>query len=361
MPILPAPRARTRRPSGHFALVALAAIASGCALQDLTDVPAWDLRFNIPSQSTSISVGTMLPSGVSIKSDSTAFLVSVNGTSFNRVLSTVCAACVPLNGLSVPKPAFNFTANSTTALPSDVTSATLAGGTIAVAVQNGLTFDPIAIAGAATQGHLLIVVTDAANRQLARDSVNGATTTLAAGATLNRTLTLAPGALTGPLTVTATLNSPAGGNVTMDVSRSVTVTGTPQNIAVSGASVSVTNKTISSSNLSFDLSGLDASISDRMAGAIVQLTITNPFAVTGTMTVRLTAPGVSITKTVALATGTSSPTITLTANEARSIAGKNVSVSITGPVSASAPISVAPRDKVTVNTRIEATINVGGN
>lgn len=357
----PVPLTKTRRPLRSLVLLALAVVISGCAIKDLTSVPEWDLRFNIPTQSTTISVGTMLPSGVSIKSDSTAFLVSVSGTSFNRVLSTVCATCVPLNGLVVPKPAFSFTANNTTALPSDVASATLASGTIAVTVQNGMTFDPISITGAATQGHLLIVVTDAANRQLARDSVNGATTTLAAGSTLNRTLTLAAGPITGPLTVTATLNSPAGGNVTMDVSRSVTVTGTPQNIAVSGAAVTVSNKNINTSNMSFDLSGLDASIADRMAGAIVQLAITNPFAVTGNLTVRLVASGVNITKTVALATGSSSPTISLTAAEARSIAGKNVSVSITGPVSASAPITVAPRDKVTVNTRIEATINVGGN
>lgn len=340
----------------RIAPLAIAGLLGACALKDLTDPPNWDLQLNVPTKSTTISVGTMLPTGVSIIADSSAFTVSVGSTSFNRLLGPVCAECVPLNGLTAPKPAFSFSANNATNLPSDVSTATLTAGTIAIVIQNGFGFDPINVAGAATPGTLVTIATDANNRQLAKDSVNGATTSLAANGTLNRTLTLSAGALKGPITITSTVNSPAGSATLINTAQQLTVTGTPQSITVSGAQVTVTNKNVSTSATEFDLSDLDSAIRDRLAGGKLLMSINNPFAVAGTLTVRFQGGTANVTKTLALATGTTTPTVEFTQSEIRSMTGNKLALTITGPVSSSAPIAVAPRDKISVTTRLELTI-----
>lgn len=341
-------------------VVALATVTllSACALKDLTDPPNWDLSLNIPAKGTAISVGTMLPSGVSIKSDSTAFTVSVSGASVVRTLGSVCAACVPLNGLSAARPAFNFTAGTTTNLPTEVTTAVLSSGTMSLAIVNGFGFDPL---GGSASGFMVTTVTDANNRQLAKDSINGAVTSVPANGTVNRTLTLAPGTIKGPLTISSTVTSPAGAAVTINTAQTITVTGTPQNINVSTASVTVSNKTVSTSASEFDLSGIDSGVSDRMQSGSLLLTINNPFAVTGTLTVLLQGGGVSVTKALALTSGTSTPTIVFTKAEIRSLAGKKLNLTINGPVNAGAAITVAPKDKVTVDTRLLVSLTTEAN
>lgn len=355
-PASPRPAALARRPLRHVAVVAIAGTLGACAISDLTNPPNWDLRINIPSKTTSIGVGSMLPAGVTIATDSNSFRVTVAASAVIRDLASSCAACVPLNGLTAPKPAFTFTATNTTVLPADISTATLASGTIALAIVNGFGFDPINVAGAATAGTLVITATDANNRQLAKDSINGATTSLAANSTLNRTLTLAAGSLRGPITISASVNSPAGGSILVNTAQVLRVTGTPQNIAVSSAAVTITNKTISTSATELDLSDLDDAFRDRLLGGQIKLTITNPFSVAGNLAVRFQGTGVDFTKSLALAAGNSAPTITLSQTEIRSLTGKVVSLTITGPVTSATAVTVAPKDKVTVVTRIEVTI-----
>ncbi|MBX9929158.1 MAG: hypothetical protein K2X99_09625 [Gemmatimonadaceae bacterium] len=337
--------------SRALATVAAAGLLGACALQDLTDPPNWDLGLNIPAKSTTIAVSTMLPTGVSMSSDNAAFIVSVSSANVMRTLAQVCTDCGPLNGLSAAKPAFNFSANTTTALPSDVTTATLASGTLAIAIQNGFGFDPLGAAGA-----MVITVTDANNRQLAKDSISGAGV-IPASSTINRTMTLAAGSLRGPLTITATVNSPAGAAVTINTAQQITVTGTPQNIRIADATVAVSNKTISTSATELDLSDIDSAIRDRLLGGKLLLAINNPFAVSGNLSLRLQGGSANILKSLALTGGISSPSIEFTQSEIRALMGNKINLTISGPVNSAAPISVNPSQQVKVDTRMELTVS----
>jgi hypothetical protein len=351
------PATEARRAASRLAVLGVAALVGGCAVMDLTDPPSWDLRINIPSKTTSISVGTFLPAGVTIPPDSSTFRVTIAPTTVRQTLGEACGGCTGANGLVIPKPAFTSTQSTSTALPGDVGSAALASGSIAIAIANGFGFDPLAVAGAATSGTMVITVTDGAGRQLAKDSLNGATSSLAGGTTVNRTLALAPGTLRGPITISSTLASPAGGPVTINTAQTFAVTGTLANVAVSSASVTVTNKTVSSSATELDLRDLDSEIRDRLQSAKLLLTVTNPFGVTGALTVRLQGATTNISKALTLATGNSAPTIEFTKSEARSLVGQLLNVTITGPVSAATAVTAAPRDKVSVASRLEITIS----
>lgn len=329
-------------------------LAGGCAAADLTDMPNWDVALNVPVKGTAIAVATLLPTGVTVRQDSAAFTVTVGGTSLSRTLGQVCPECNALNGTTAPRPAFTFSAVSTTALPADLASATLAGGAISVTVLNGFGFDPL---GGSAAGALVLTVTDGANRVLARDSLNGATFAVPAAGVVNRTLTLAPGAVRGPLTVTAAVASPAGTPVVINTAQAFSVLGTPQGIAVSDASVTVAAKTINTGASAFDLSGLDEGIRNRLLGGTMRLAVTNPFGVTGNLTLAITGPGVAISKPLALATGTSAPSITFSQQELRAMAGQNLALTLSGPVSAAAAVRVAPRDRAAVTARLELTLS----
>lgn len=350
------PAARVRRASYKMAPLAAVLLVGACAVMDLTDPPDWDLRLNIPSETITIGVGTFLPSGVTIAPDSSSFRLTVPVTTVSQTLGTACSSCVPSNGATVPKPAFNVAQTSTSTLPADVTTATLASGTIALSIVNGFGFDPLAVAGAATSGTLVIVVTDANNRQLAKDSLNGATTSMAAGSTLNRTLTLSPGPIRGPISIASTLVSPVGGPVLINTAQTFSVTGTPTNIAVSNASVTVTNKNVSSST-ELDLRELDSEVRERLQNAKLLLTVANPFGVTGNLTVRLQADQAILFKSFALANGTSTPSLEFTKEEARALTSRLVFLTISGPVSSATPVTAGPRDKVNVVTRLEVTMS----
>ncbi len=343
-----------QRRRGAVPLVLLVATLGGCSATELTDPPNWDVAFNFPVKGTSISVGSLLPAGVTIRQDSGAFMVAVPGVSIQRTLGAVCPECAPINGLTAPRPAFAFSATTTAALPADVATATLAGGSLAVTILNGYGFDPLGGSGA---GAMVITVTDAGNRLLARDSVNGATLSMPAGGVATRTLTLAPGPVRGPLTVAATVTSPQGAPVVINTAQALTILGTLQDVAVSDASVTVAAKAINTSASTFDLSGIDATIRDRLLGGALRLSVANPFGVTGALSLTLAGGGVTVTKPLALAAGTSTPSIAFSQQELTSMAGKNLALTLTGPVSASAAVRVTPRDRVTVGARLEITMS----
>lgn len=344
-----------RRRMAHLAVALAAALpAAGCAAADLTDAPSWDVALNLPVKGTSLSVGALLPAGVTIRQDSAAFTVTVPGTSVARTLGTVCAECVALNGVTAPRPALAFTTAASAALPADVATATLAAGTLSVTILNGFGFDPL---GGSAAAALVITVTDAANRVLARDSVNGAAAAIPAAGVLNRMLTLAPGAVRGPLTVATTLAAPAGAPALINTAQAFTVLGSVQNLSVSDVSVTVAGRTVSSGASAFDLSGLDAGIRDRLQGGALRLSITNPFGVTGNLSLTLTGGGVNIAKPLPLAAGASSPTLSFSQQELRAMAGQNLTLTLAGPVSAAAAVRVTPRDRAAVGARLELTLS----
>lgn len=322
-----------------------------------TDVPKWDMTWSVPSKSTSIGVTSMLPSGVSAQGNS--FYVNMNGISIMRSLGQDCSACQAADGLTIPKPAFTGTGTGTVTLPSNVLSAALSGSTLSVAIQHTFGFDPLRPSATAT-GWIRMVVTSG-GVVIGKDSINGATTALPNGQIILRTI-----ALTGTISatdgvvLTTTIDSPAGDPVQMIANRTMIFAVQTPSLAVSSAQVKLTNQTVNASATSLDLSGVDGTIRDRAMGGTLFLTIANPFAVTGALTLNFAGSSPAVSKSINLTSGNSTPSVTFTADELKALLGKNINLTVTGTVSGN-PVSVQPSQVVTVGTRLQVTLNSASN
>jgi hypothetical protein len=343
-----------RQSAAALGVVTLAALAA-CDVP--TAVPKYDTEWNVPAKSTTISVNSLLPSGVTATSDNSAFQVSVSpsATSITRQLSQDCSACALANGQTVPKPAFVGGGSSTVALPSNVTSATLVRDTLTLTVANGFNFDPIR-PSASGRGYLTITVASG-QVVVGRDSIDGATTALPAGTSIVRTIPLT-GAVAGAsgLQVSTTLNSPAGDPVTMDASRSITVSGTVGQVYVSSAQVSLAGQSVSAPGTDLDLTSVSSSIRDRAGAGSLLLSVDNPFGVTGTLGVTIAAGATTLYKSVALASGVSAPVIQFSSSELQQLLGQHLSISFDGSVSG-ASVTVQPGQAVSVSSRLQIALN----
>ena len=346
------------------AAVLFSAVACGIPTS-VPDSPIIDLRWVVPSQSARFTVDNLLPSGVTIiVPDSSGFTIAAAAAAVTRTLSQDCNACVALNGLNAPKPAFLANASAGTSLPTDIAAATLVSGSLQVVVQNNYTFDPLRPnpTVGSPNGYAVITVSNG-NNVIGRDSVNGATTPLPAGTTLTRTIPVS-GAVSGtqPLTVAMVLNSPAGENRFIDASKTITVTATPSGLKVANVSVNVVNKKVNSST-TIDLAGVDSSITNHVQGGSLIVALVNPFTVAGNLTMNLTPSGggLTITKTIALAAGNSTPPpIPFTKDELRSLLGHTVAVTYTGKMNSATPVNVSPKQVVVVTTKLDLNLTLGG-
>ena len=142
---------------------------AACDLPIPTSAPSYDTEWNIPGKSTTISVNTLLPGGVTATSDNSAFQIAVSPSTstFTRHLGQDCPACGLANGVTVPKPAFSGGGSENFALPATMSSATLVKDTLRVAVRNGFNFDPIR-PSASARGYVVIRVTSGGDRDRSR-------------------------------------------------------------------------------------------------------------------------------------------------------------------------------------------------
>ena len=173
-------------------LIVLAAL-SGCDVP--TDLPIFDVRWVIPVEETSISVVELLPAtGVIISGGN--FVVDADTVFLNETLGSLCAACVDSGGFAVPKPVFDAVFTQTGNLATDVESVQLVSGSISLAIQNDLGFDPIRPA-AGSPGTMTVTIydVDASGRPLSQVTLDGniLTDSLPNGALTTILLNLAPG------------------------------------------------------------------------------------------------------------------------------------------------------------------------
>src|SRR5205814_5094679 len=156
--------------------------------------PILEQTWSLPTSSSHISVGKIVPNNVAIYStpgsnppDSTAFLLNINNVVFARRVGDDCFQCQSLNGTNATKPAFILVAGSSSPLGTDVLSGAMLGATVNYSVVNNLSFDPIRVRALTdpTQGYLIVLV-HSGSLVLGRDSLNGATTAFPAGSTLSR-------------------------------------------------------------------------------------------------------------------------------------------------------------------------------
>ena len=354
--------------------------AAGCALalaacEVPTSLPIWDTVWQVPADSAEVSVASLLPASVSVVDMGggvQAFSLALPAAGISTTLGTVCPGCAAANGARVPKPAFTLVDSATVALPSDVASADIVGGTIDYTITNGFSFD--ALNPSATSSGWVRIRVRAGATTLASDSVSGPGLTLPTNVARQRSMAMtaspaAPVRLASPLKVDITLFSPAGDSVTINTNERFSVSATANNLRISQASIAVPAKTIPAQSDTVDLSSLKDMTTGSISGGAVIISIQNPFAVQGSIGVDLTAPnGAHVAKSLTLPLGgAGTPAaklrLALTASEINSLVGeKNVGIALTGGVNApSGAITVTPTQKIVFNTMVEATITAGGN
>lgn len=336
-----------------------ALLLAGTAACDIpTESPTWDTLWVVTGDSVAIGAASFFPSGVTDAAGGGAFALTLPTVTFQRTLGEMCgAACQAANGLTAPKPAFTASFSTTLALPAEVVSASVAGGRIDVRLSHNFGFDPIRPGGTA-RGYLKLVASSGGTT-LAADSVGGDATPFAPNTTLSRTLTLAPGTASGPVTLTVTVGSPAGGAVRIDTNQRLAVTATPADVRATQAQVRVANtRTITGGTV--ELGTRDDS--DRIEGAAIVVEAENPLAVTGTLNlVFRTTGGQVITKSLPVGSGRTTGRVALTAEETRAVF-QDPATTLTASANLAAPsgvVTLRPDQAVRVRSRLELTIRAG--
>jgi hypothetical protein len=366
----------------------LLGLTSGVAACDVasfvTDpkAPIFEQTWNLPMENVSMSVGSLLPTGVTIYStpgsnpeDSSAFLVDIATVGITRRVGNDCAQCETLNGTNAFKPAFVLAAGNSQALPANMISGAILGGEVTVTLTNNMSFDPLRPRALSNppQGFMLIVIRSG-SLVLGRDSVNGdmPNGVFPQGATMTRTVSLSTGTVTGTLAVDVTLNSPVGdhnefinANGTLNASADLDAasTGLPT-LRVGNVTMNVVNRSINSgSPIELALDDLPDAIANNVVRGAFELTIVNPFAVAGTVNVDF-APtsGQNVTKPLSLPSGNQPQvrTVTLDKPDLDKIIGSKVNLTVSGAVNSTSPIVVTPRQVVSISNRLILTTHVGG-
>ena len=355
------------------------AVLAGCtfvalACQVPTDLPIWNTVWQVPADSSEVTVASLLPSSVTIVdvgAGTKAFSFGLPEATTSTTLGETCYACAAAAGQRIPKPEFSLADSATVNLPTDVVTADIIGGSIDYTLSNGFDFDPLN--PGPTRGWMRILVTSGST-VMARDSINGASLALPSGGTVSRAIQFiasqaSPIYLNGPVTVRATLFSPAGDSVTINTSEQFSVAASAHDIRISQVAVNVPTTTFTPQHGTVDLSSLDKANAGKIAGGAIILGITNPFAVGGSLSLDIQAPnGAHVVKGFTLnvgGAGTAPSTIRLglTSSEINSLVGqKDVAITISGSISSpNGAVTVTPIERMVISTLVEATIVTGGN
>jgi hypothetical protein len=271
--------------SGLATLLALALGVSACDVP--TAAPEWDTRWIVPAEETTVEVDEFLPDDVTLAAGGSAFSVQVDPINFTESLGDLCPACVNGSGTS---PGFQGTFAESASLPSDVSSATVSQGSIAVAAVNGFGFDPIRVGG--STGTITITLYDGATGGSVLDQVlvDGATESFAPGSTLNKTLNIASATVGNTLTVEMVVNSPSG-SVTINTAQTLQITATPGEILVSSATVNVANQDVSFEDTPLDVEDIDQEVVDHIRSGAFEFDITNPLGIAVAFTITIRGDG----------------------------------------------------------------------
>lgn len=346
--------------------LALAALVLMVACDVPSAAPRWDMTWNVPSQNTTLSVNTFLPSGVTANAGNTAFLVAVNNVTVSQTLGADCAACGPLNGLTVPKPAFVGLGNGSSTLPATVTAASLAGDTLSVTVNNGFAFDPIKPTALASGDTGWVVITvQSGSTVIGKDSINGQTSAIGKnGASITRKIPIA-GTVTGSagVTVSVTVDSPLGDPVTINTAQTISFTASVGTLQVSSATVNLGAATTVTPGTpdTVDLSGIDNSIAKSVNNGFFVLTIANPLGVGGNLTANFAGGPATVTKALTLSSAaTSTDTLNFTNADLKNLLGFKQQLTFSGTVSG-ASVTITPGQQMSITTRLQINVSTVSN
>jgi len=332
------------------AAVVVCLLLVGCDVP--TDPPILEQRWVVPIEETALSVDEFLPSGVTIVGSN--FSVSIDPFLATSSLATMCPACTALNGLTVPLPAFSTSLSASKTLPADVFAATIASAEVAVAVQNGLSFDPIAGGGSLT-----ITISDGqGGTTLGEVVVTGAT--MSPGGTLTRTVSIGASSIGATLFASVEVVSVGGQVALIETSEQVTVTATTTSLLASSATVDVGTQFVEFDPEELDVEDIGSDVVKQIQEGSIVLDITNPFGVSIEGSIVIGTEQNPVTKSLSIGSGsTSSVTITYTNAELRQWLGQpGVTFSGSGTATGGS-VTVSPSDELTIDITLDATIRIG--
>ena len=266
-------------------VVLTAVVLTSCDVP--TAVPNWDMTWNFPATSTTITVNSILPNGISLTPTGAAFQATVNSVSITRTLSQDCPTCA--NGVPAPKPAFSSSTTSPAAsLPTGVSLATLVTDTVYVTIVNRYQFDPIN-PGGGTGGSMTFVVSSGA-ATLGTLTISGPTSSIPPnGATTTIKIPVAGTVSSAGVSLRVDVNSPQGSTITLtnpanqQITYTIRIGGSAQGpVIASSASVTLTNQPVRPNPVDYKI---DFGSADKADSALVFFTLNNPFTVSGTLNV----------------------------------------------------------------------------
>ena len=343
------------RPAG--ALVLFAGL-SACDVP--TSIPRWETTWITPGTETTVSVTELLPAGIEVTPDSTAFILAFDPLDASWQLSDFCAGCPPV-AATAPKPAVSTTVSTQMPLPASVQEVVVTGGDIDISLTNGFDFDPIRPGASADSGSITITVTSG-GATVATYLIDGADRAFPPGTTLDETLTFEPSTITGALTFDLTIDSPAGDVTTLDPSDEFAVSIQSTGVLASEATVAASSLPIEGVETELNLADVD--IGDRFTEGTIFLEILNPFALTGDLTLSIDPEGPAgpFVKSLTLEEGESDAGVTFDAAEIQEMIGAVSTITIDGVVNAvGGGVTVRPDMVIGVATRLRVTVEVGGN
>lgn len=251
-------------------------------------------------------------------------------------------------------------------MPADVVTAVVSGGMVTVILLHYFVFDPLDPPGTDESGSLVIVL-ESGGVTLARDSLDGATMTLAPGAPLYRHLALTSGEVSGPITVRVTLRTPGTGSqaVPWDRGDLFTMSVVEELVQVSEARVRVAGLAVQAAEVELDLDDVDEGIIDRVEGGGFRLEIRNPFELEGAIALGVRGPGFGpFERPIAIEPGVSEARVTFNRDEIRSILGSpDVFFAASGTVAGTGPggtVAVQPSQVLTIKAQLELEVRLGG-
>jgi hypothetical protein len=342
-------------------LIVLAAL-SGCDVP--TELPEFDVRWVVPLLEDTISVAQLLP-GTGVVISGGNFQVDADTVTLNETLGSLCGACIDSGGILVPKPVFNLVYNQTGLLATDVVSVQLVSGSISLAIQNDLGFDPIRPAPG-VPGTMTVTVydNDVLGRQLAQVTLDGATDALPDGALTTIPLNLAPGTVSSTIFTEVSVFSPAGDDVAIDLNARLDITAAVGTVLVSSALIDVDGRSVTLDPTTLDVDEIDSDITSRIQNGSIILDIQNPFGVGVDLSFDISGSGfATLQRAVSISSAaTSTVTISYTGADFRSFLGApNVQASGAGAVVApGGPATVTPTQELVFEARIDLTVTVGG-
>jgi hypothetical protein len=337
-----------------------------------TAVPNWDMTWDFPASSATISVNSFLPNGVSLTPNTSAFQMSLNAVTITRTLAQDCPQCV--SGIAAPKPSYSSTTTgNATFLPTGVTSATAVFDTVYVTMVNRYQFDPLN-PGAGASGTMTFTASSGAT-VLGTLTISGPTNSIPAnGATTTVKVPVSGTVSSAGISLRVDVTSPQGSTITLTATGGQQFTYTVRTgasaqgpLTASSATLSLTNQGVRPNPSAFSF---DFGSADKADSAMMFVTVTNPLNLGGTLNMNLLGCGdgngnffdscpalvTLVSRSIPLTAGTSKATFKFGVPGAKALLNAK-QVSFGGQLSGT--VTVTPTTALSFTSRIQLTTHTG--